>query len=83
MRAASISSFNGLGLSLMDSSSLLMELRLDRADCCLTIGEQERIADVTFCDVDHTFIGEPGRSAQSFDGLVKCSFADAGGVQRA
>jgi hypothetical protein len=67
---------------LIDSSSPFIELRLYRAECRLTIGERELIADVAFRDVDHTFIGEPERSAQSFDGLVKCSFADTGGVQR-
>jgi hypothetical protein len=50
-------------MSLIDGSSLLMELRLYRADCRLTIGERERIADVAFYDIDHTFIGEPGRVA--------------------
>jgi hypothetical protein len=58
-----------------------MELRLYRAECRVTIGEWERIANIGFRDIHHTFIGEPGRSAQSFEGLVKCPFVNAGGVQ--
>jgi hypothetical protein len=58
-----------------------MELRLYRAECRLTIGERERIADVGFRDIHHTFDGEPGRIAQGFDGQLKCPFVNAGGVQ--